>query len=62
LADLGKNLELLEELRNYFSPKQEIVKVLPDPKTVSDFKTVYIKQSDGTYKQYKMLNGTWVEF
>ncbi|MCZ2269940.1 MAG: hypothetical protein LC124_13910 [Ignavibacteriales bacterium] len=62
MADLGKNLELLEELRNYFSPKQEIVKVLPDPKTVSDFKTVYIKQSDGTYKQYKMLNGTWVEF
>lgn len=56
------NPEFLEELKNYFYPKPEIVKSLPNPKTVSEFKTVYIKQTDGTYKQYKMLNGTWIEF
>lgn len=56
------NPELLEEMRNYFHPKSEIVKTLPNPKTVENFKTVYIKQSNGTYKTYKMLDGTWVEF
>jgi hypothetical protein len=55
------NPELLEELKLYFNPKPEIVKVLPDPRTVSEFKTVFIKQNDGSYKEYRMLNGSWYE-
>lgn len=56
-----ENPELLEELRNHFNPKPEIVKTLPNPREVQDFKVVYIKQTDGTYTEYKMLNGEWYE-
>lgn len=55
------NPELLEELRNYFNPKPEIVKALPNPKGVDNFKTVNIKQDDNSYVEYKMLNGSWVK-
>ena len=64
------NPELLEEMRNYFHPKPEIVKVLPSPKSVEDFKVVYIKSEVidpitgkpvTIYTEYKMLNGAWYE-
>lgn len=55
------NPEFLEELKNHFYPKPEIVKTLPNPKTVSEFKVVNIKQDDGSYVEHKMLNGTWVK-
>ena len=57
--------ELLEELRNYFNPKPEIVKVLPNVKTVEDFKTVFLADVDDQgqtfYTEYRMLNGGWYE-
>ena len=56
-----ENPELLEELRNHFNPKPEIVKTLPNPREVQDFKVVNIKQTDGTYIEHKMLNGAWVK-
>ena len=62
LMELARNNpEFLEELKNHFYPKPEIVKTLPDPKTVSEFKVVNIKQDDGSYVEHKMLNGSWVK-
>lgn len=62
LMELARNNpEFLEELKNHFYPKPEIVKTLPNPKTVSEFKEVYIKQTDGSYVTYKMLDGSWYE-
>jgi hypothetical protein len=55
------NPEFIEELRNYFMPKPEIVSSLPNPKGMENFKIIYIKQSDNTYKRYNLLNGTWIE-
>lgn len=55
------NPDLLQQFREYFAPKPEIVTSLPNPRGIENFKEVFIKQSDGTYNLYKMINGRWEE-
>ena len=49
----------VNEIDRYFSPKSQIVDKLPDPKSVRDFTKVYVRQSDGSYKVYEMLEGNF---
>lgn len=49
----------IELLREWFASKMEVVKTLPNIKTVEDFKTVFILQTDGTYKRYQAIKGKW---
>ena len=55
------NPDLLQQLREYLAPKPEIVTSLPNPRGIENFKEVFVKQSDGSYKMYKMLGGSWYE-
>lgn len=48
------------EFDRYFSPKTYLVDSLPDPKIVRDFSEVYMKNSQGTYDVYRMVEGSWV--
>lgn len=61
--DLSKsNPELIEEMKRYFQPKSELVKALPDRKTVRDMTEVILKDANGNYVMYKMIEGNWVPF
>lgn len=55
--------EFLEDLRNYYNPKAEVVKKLPDPKIAIDMQTIYVQstKTDGStiLTPYTMLNGSW---
>jgi hypothetical protein len=48
------------ELDKYYHPKPALVHKLPNPKEVSDFSKVFIKNSDGTYNIHEMVSGVWV--
>ena len=48
------------ELDTSYHPKSEIVEKLPDPKTVRDMTEVFIKNQDGTYNKYQMVQGVWI--
>jgi hypothetical protein len=49
---------LIEELKEKFSARPEIVTKLPDAKDVGDFKNVLIEEG-GVYKEYRLINGEW---
>ena len=48
------------ELDKYFHPVPQIVYKLPDPKSVSSFSEVWMKNQDGSYHVYKMVAGAWI--
>lgn len=61
--DLDKaNPELIQELRRYFQPRSEFVQALPDVNTVIDMTEVILKDSNGSYVLYKMVEGKWIPF
>ena len=54
--------EQLEELRNYFVSKSEVVTRLPNPKSVVDGTVAYVNEIIAGVKvpvQYAMVNGVW---
>ena len=48
------------ELDKYYHPAPQIVYKLPDPKSVSSFSEVWLKNQDGSYHTYKMVGGQWI--
>lgn len=52
-------VEDIEELKNYFSPKILKGKSLPNPKSVSDSTIYFLEASDGVYVEHIMFNGRW---
>lgn len=56
------NPELIQELRKYFQPRSELVIDLPEPLSVVDMTEVILKDSDGNYVMYKMIEGNWIPF
>lgn len=51
--------EDIEQLRDYFAPVSEVVKALPEAASVNDLTEVILKQSDGTYDKYQLVEGNW---
>lgn len=51
--------EEIEQLRQYFAPVGEVLKTLPEVAEVNDLVEIVIKNSDGTYSLYKMIEGAW---
>lgn len=51
--------QTIEELKNDFAPKELKGTSLPNPKSVSDFTTFWLQDSDGVYVEHKMFNGKW---
>lgn len=53
------NIAGQKEVENYFSPKPQQGKSLPNPKSVSDMTPFYLQASDGVYVEHIMFNGKW---
>ena len=53
------NTQDIEEMKNYFAPKELRGKSLPNPKTVNDFTTFWLQDSNGVQIEHKMFNGKW---
>lgn len=51
----------ISEFDRYYNPKPQIVSSLPSAKSVRDFSEVFIKNSDNTYRSYKMVKGKWIQ-
>lgn len=49
----------MTEYDRYYNPVPQVVDKLPDVKSVRDYTEVLIKQSDGSIKSYKMIQGQW---
>ena len=48
-----------EELKDYFTPKAELVTKLPNAKDVDDLTQAILDNDNGTYSVYRMLKGSW---
>jgi len=55
------NSNNLAELDRHYHPVSQIVTSLPNPKSVRDMSEVFIKNPDGTYNKYQMVNGVWIQ-
>ena len=49
----------IEQLRQYFAPVAEVLTELPTAAEIKDLSEVILKQSDGTYDKYQMVEGSW---
>lgn len=49
----------IEEIKNYFAPKVLSGKNLPNPKTVADNTSFYLKDSNSIYIEHIMIDGKW---
>ena len=51
-------LKTIEELKQYFQSKEEIVTKLPDKKNIEEGKLFLLKK-DNTFTEYKLIEGEW---
>jgi len=56
---LDAELNLINKRMSEISGKK--VDKLPNPKDVSEFSRYFVKQEDGTYKEYVKLDGEFIE-
>jgi len=52
------NSQSQQEISKYFNPKSEIVTKLPEK--ANDLSEKLIKNSDGTFTVYQMVEGNWM--
>lgn len=52
------DVRTIENLRNYYAPKPDVVTKLPDPKSCVDGQQAVLKD-DTTYTLYILVGGAW---
>lgn len=53
------NTKDIEDFRNYFKPKAEKGRALPNPKSISDDTEFLLLGEDGFYTLHRMIDGKW---